>query len=260
MTAVVVALGLVVALLAVLVVGLLRSHAEILRALHELGIRDDEPTGATTAAVPFSVRPGVSLPRGEGAVAQMTELVGTDPSGAALSVSLVGVEHRTLLVFLSTGCLTCADFWEAFADPDRLGLRADIRPVIVTKGLAEESQARVQQLAPPGITVVMATDAWGDFEVPVAPYAILLDGHEGRVLGEGASASWEQVRRLMHEALDDLAAIEEVPWRRARRGRGPEREASVDEELRAAGITPGHASLYDPSAAVGRPPAPEEGT
>ena len=42
MTAVVLIEGLVIALLATLVVGLLKSHAEILRALHDLGVNLEE--------------------------------------------------------------------------------------------------------------------------------------------------------------------------------------------------------------------------
>ena len=48
MTAVVMIEAVVIGLLCVLVVGLLRSHAEILRALHDLGVdldrKDDGPT------------------------------------------------------------------------------------------------------------------------------------------------------------------------------------------------------------------------
>ena len=56
MTALVVALAVAVVLLAVLVAGLLRSHAEILRALHELGAgleldRADGPVDVTIDGV-----------------------------------------------------------------------------------------------------------------------------------------------------------------------------------------------------------------
>ena len=49
MTVLIVVQGLVILLLAVLVVGLLRSHAEILRALHDLGVNleDGAPQGGT---------------------------------------------------------------------------------------------------------------------------------------------------------------------------------------------------------------------
>ena len=48
MTALVVALVLVVALLAVLVIGLLRSHSEILKALHDLGVNLEDGSPAPT--------------------------------------------------------------------------------------------------------------------------------------------------------------------------------------------------------------------
>ena len=243
MTVAVIVLGLAVLLLGLLVAGLLRSHAEILRSLHELGIGEDGPATARSSEPDFQVRPGVALPRGEGATAGAAELVGNDPWGAPRSIAIGGTTHRTLLMFLSSGCLTCADFWEAFDDPGSLGLRRDIRPVIVTKGADQESEARIRQLAPADVPVVMTTDAWSDYEVPVAPYAILVDGATERILGEGASASWDQVRALMHQALADVEAADEVPGRR-RRGATGRRDADTDAELLAAGITPGHPSLY----------------
>ena len=45
MVALAVVLSVVVVLLAVLVAGLLRSHADILRALHDLGVGVGEPAG-----------------------------------------------------------------------------------------------------------------------------------------------------------------------------------------------------------------------
>ena len=46
MVALAVVLSVMVLLLAVLVAGLLRSHADILKALHELGVGVGEPSGA----------------------------------------------------------------------------------------------------------------------------------------------------------------------------------------------------------------------
>src|SRR3546814_19988618 len=81
-------------------------------------------------------------------------------SGDPTSVAIAGVAHRTLLVFLSSGCLTCQDFWEAFSAPASLGLRADVRPVIVVKAPSHESLGRVQELAPATVPVVLTNDAW----------------------------------------------------------------------------------------------------
>ena len=46
MVALAIVLSVVVLLLAVLVAGLLRSHADILKALHDLGVGVGEPSGA----------------------------------------------------------------------------------------------------------------------------------------------------------------------------------------------------------------------
>jgi hypothetical protein len=233
-------------LLAVLVVGLLRSHAEILRALHELGIGEDGTLadGVRQRAPAFQVRPGVSLPRGEGQAAAVADLVGVDPWGDPISVAVLGAAHRTLLVFLSSGCLTCQDFWEAFGEPSDLGLRADVRPVIVVKDAAQESLVRVQELAPATVPVVSTIDAWQAYGIPVAPYFVLVDGSTERVLGEGAAGTWRQVRDLLNQALDDVAAVESAPWQRGRRATAVRLDEIAEDELRRAGITPGHPSLY----------------
>jgi hypothetical protein len=56
MTVAVALLGVVVALLAVLVVSLLRSHAEILRALHDLGVDLDPSNPAEVARATRAAR------------------------------------------------------------------------------------------------------------------------------------------------------------------------------------------------------------
>ena len=58
MTVVVVARGVVIAVLALLVVGLLRSHAEILRRLHDLGAGLDGDAAPAAGALPGRRRPG----------------------------------------------------------------------------------------------------------------------------------------------------------------------------------------------------------
>ncbi len=244
-TAIVVALGCVVALLTVLVVGLLRSHAEILRALHELGIGEDGVLGSGGTATPsFQVRPGVSLPRGEDGSSAVSDLVGVDPWGDPLSVAVAGTGHRTLLAFLSSGCLTCQDFWQAFADPGSLGLRDDVRPVIVVKDASQESMAKVQELAPAAVPVVSTSEPWASYGIPVAPYFVLVDGPTDRVLGEGAAGTWDQVRNLLNQALDDLAEMQGPSWQRGRRAAAVRLDEIAEDELRRAGITPGHPSLY----------------
>ncbi|MGH2722821.1 MAG: hypothetical protein ACRDXD_09765 [Acidimicrobiia bacterium] len=223
----------VIALLAVLVAGLLRSHAEILRKLHDLGIGDEEPVSR--------LRPKKSATRARPASTPAYDLVGATPSGGAAAIGVVGASHPTLLAFLSTGCLTCDDFWRAFAAEEGLSLPGrDTRLVIVTKGLEEESESRLRRLAPQHLPTVLSSQAWADYRVPVSPYFILVDGPSGRVVGEGAAATWPQVSSLLEQAMADadLAAERSPALDTA------DREARADRELFRAGIHPGHASLY----------------
>jgi hypothetical protein len=229
----------------VLVLGLLRSHAEILRALHELGISLDPDAPSGGAGRSSSERPENEAVR-DGNDAR--DLDGLDASGRATHVAVAGVDRLTLVAFLSSGCLSCRGIWDALRDP-ATRLPGDARVVAVTKGPEAESESVVRELAGRDLTTVLSTQAWIDYGVPVAPYFVLVDGATSRIVGEGAAAQWSQVSQLMSQALAD-AGISTDRGRRtdsARRG-GAAREAMVDTTLRDAGITPGHASLYPPPA------------
>ena len=251
MTALVVGLGLVVGLLGVLVVGLLRSHAEILRALHDLGVT---PTTTPTARVrttttrPPRTAPGVPAPRsvdGTDDLGAASDITGLVAGGGAAHVAVTGVAHTTLLAFLSTGCSTCGAFWSSLADPDQRALPGvDTRVVIVTQGPEQESEADVAALAPHDVVTVMSSEAWDAHDVPVSPYFLLVDGPSGRVVGEGAGTSWEQVVGLLQRAAADAGvARRRGVSRRAVLG-GAARAARADRELLAAGIQPGDPSLF----------------
>ena len=205
-------------LLALLVVGLLKSHAEILRQLHELG------AGRTEA--PRSVP--VDLATGSTTGTRAHDMSGLTPDGEAAAVAVLGVPHDTLLAFLSSGCLTCNGFWDALGAGGDLGLPAGMRVVAVTKGPGEESESSVHGLASPGQTVLMSTEAWLDYEVPGSPYFVHVNGPSGRVVGEGTAATWAQVVGLVTRAAGD-------------RQRAADR---VDQELTSAGVLPGDPSLY----------------
>jgi hypothetical protein len=237
MAVLVTALAVVLALLAVLVAGLLRSHAEILRALHELGADLDPDTSAGVRSN------GITVPRPRGETRAASDVAGVTPAGDAASIAIVGARHHTLIAFLTSGCTTCADFWTAFADGKSLSVPGEARLVVVTKGQEAESPARVRKFEPRGIPVVMSTDAWTAYDVPVAPYFVFVDGPNGRIVGEGAAGSWGHLANMMEQAIADAG----VAVRRGRGWRGEDgraREARADRDLLAAGIQPGHPSLY----------------
>ena len=160
-----------------------------------------------------------------------------------MAIGVLGSGKHTLLAFLSSGCLTCAGFWEAFADAEQLSVPGNARLVIVTAGPEQESRSRVAELAPPEVPVLMSTEAWQAYQVPVAPYFAYVDGNAGRVVGEGAAGTWDHVADLMRQALADA---EPAGARSRSRPRLPARDAAsrVDADLLSAGLYPGHPSLY----------------
>ena len=275
MVALAVVLSVVVLLLAVLVAGLLRSHADILKALHDLGVGvgepgatdghggDDHHHGTTTAGpdgpvrVPLTIGP--PLP-GERNVTSAPPVAGMTPRGDALAITVSGGDGLTLLAFLSSGCTTCAGFWQAFRTPDQLGLPIGTRLVVVTKGPELEIPAEVAAQAPAGLPVVMSTDAWGDYEVPGSPFFVLVDGPSGRRIGEGVANHFHQVVELVRRAQSDARV-----FTLGSRSQGlldgldgPERELDNDRELIDAGILPGDPSLYPSSLDAVYGPAPGE--
>ncbi len=219
MTAVVTVETLLLVLLVLLVGGLLRSHAEILRRLDEL-----QPAGSATAA-----------PARASATAH--DLSGLTLGGDAVHLGVTRPGEATLLAFLTSGCSTCQTFWEAFADP-RSRLPAGVRLVVVTKDPSHESPARLEELAPPGIRIVMSSAAWTDYDVPASPYFVHVDA-AGELAGEGTAQRFDQVLSLLADAVADAAS------EAGRRG-SAERALRAEHELAAAGIGPGHPSLYLP--------------
>lgn len=242
MTALVVALTVAVALLGLLVAGLLRSHADILRSLHELGAGREDTAPSGPVDVPFQVGRGVVGPAGVTGSAA-SDVAGQTPAGDSVQLS-VTAGPDTLLAFLSSGCLTCHTFWQRLGQDGALGLPAGTRLVVVTQGAERESATAVRGLAAPGLDVVMSTETWERYEVPGSPYFVLVDGAGGRVAGEGSATSWEQVGRLVTEATGDRALQLQHPHSHGSdAGNGAHREARADRELLAAGIAPGHPSL-----------------
>ena len=230
MTLLVILLDIAVGVLSVIVFGLLRTHAEIIRALDRAGVSlDGSSTTSRVALSPTPMRPAADV--------DVDDIIGTVPGGGPVKVALGG-EHHTLLAFLSSGCRTCASFWEAFADP-ALELPGDhTRLVIVAQDPQHDSASRLAELAPTGTRLVCSSAAWQALEIPGSPYFALVDGRSRSVIGSGTATSWEQISGLLTQAVNDARLAE---------GGFP----TVDDALAAAGIGPGHPSLYpdrDPDA------------
>lgn len=225
MTAVVVIEAVVIALLLILVAGLLRSHAEILRQLHQL--KGHEGGSGSAGSEP---PPSTRLEK-----APLTQLVGTDPRGAPRTIGLEHGSGNTLLAFLSSGCVSCQGFWEELGR-DHDTPTPDTRVVVVTKGAQSESPSRIGELAPQDVPLVMSDDVWDQFRVPLTPYFLLIDG-QGRVLGEGSAATWKRLLKLFRRAVADAQNPAHLDTRN--------REKFTDTRLSDAGIDSDNPSLYD---------------
>src|SRR5271165_2856318 len=147
----------VVLVLGVLVAGLLRSHADILRSLHELGVGVGDPASVvetqTRAAPPAPVAMGPTP--GTPGLGEAPTVAGVTPGGDARAVAVANSDRLTLLGFLSSGCATCVAFWEALQAPGAIDLPAGTRVVIVTKGPDRETPAEVRARATGHVPVVM---------------------------------------------------------------------------------------------------------
>ncbi len=237
------------ALLAVLVFGLLRSHAEIVRTLHRLGVGLEEGGGVGEQALSLSPTRRVPAVAASGGI----DLRGTTPDGEPVEIAVRQAEGDTLVAFLSSTCSTCTEFWRALRQPATdLGLPSGTQLVVVTKGPGEEDRPRIRDLAPPDHPVVMSTAAWEAYGVPVTPYFLHVDGSTGEIVGQGSGHSWAQVASLLGRAVGDAgdpaaaaAAAAAAGASGARAGqRVAESEADIDRKLLAAGITPGDPRLY----------------
>jgi len=224
MVAIVSAETVLLVLALVLIAGLLRSHAEILRRLGPA--QDGAPRGLA--------QPAVAPVRAPGAPA--AALAGPTPGGDAIRLELAGgAGEPTLLAFLTSGCGTCAGFWATLGEPR---LPSGVRTMIVTHGADRERPAALAKLAPVGVPVVMSSRAWQDYGVPGAPYFVLVDG---AIRGEGAATTWAALSSLVADAIEDR-----------RESGGTARAAVAERKLAAAGIGPDHPSLY-PGGEAGAP-------
>ncbi len=259
LTVLVVGLTVAVGLLGVLVAGLLRGHAEVLRALHQMGV-DMDPgrerpghsadagwvgVGAPGRAGPPGIRPTPERP----ADTDVVDLTGVTPRGDAISLAVAGVRHDTLIAFLTSGCATCRGFWDTFRSAS-VQIPGGARLVAVTRGSEAESPGTVANLAG-DLPVVMSSEVWEHYDIPYAPYFVYVSGPGSRVVGEGVAAGWEEVKVLVANAVADGTTSPTVRGRArgGRSGADRRRDDIVDRQLRSAGIEPGDPRLYPTSIA-----------
>jgi hypothetical protein len=230
--------GAALLILGLLVIGLLRSHADILRALHELGAGQGDERDARRSG-----RSGAGQSTDQVGRAS-SDLQGKTLDGETVAIGVAGTGHDTLLAFLSAGCYTCEPFWSALSAGAEVPNQARVIAVVQ----AADQTSKLRMIAGNELLVVVSDTAWLDYEVPGSPHFVYVDGPSGVVTGEGTASTWPQVIDLLRHSQD--------PTRPTRPGRRPS-EASdrdnatrIDLELQSAGIGAGHASLYPDASAA----------
>ncbi len=233
-------IGCVVLVIAtVFITALVASYAQLERRVEHLSQANELSVPIELSSQPAAVPTGVGGAAGRAA----HDLSGITLSGDARTVATVGVEHTTLLAFLSSGCRTCGRFWETLRNEGPPEIGPTTRLVVLTKGPDAESPTDLRRVAD-GVDVVMTTEAWQDFEVPGTPFFVLVDGKTGRVAGEGTALGWDEVRNLVALGLGDASILTGVDTSAMKPSSDAERESMVDQILMDAGIFPGDPSLY----------------
>jgi hypothetical protein len=149
------------------------------------------------------------------------DLEGVDPSGAPLSVVVLGATAPVLLLFLSAACVGCRDLWEGLPD-FRAGLPDPCRLAVVTRSPGDEDASAVMTLArfaadaapqaapdlaaealaggeDSPVPVVMSTVAYRDYRVGGPPFYAVVGS--AAVLGEGVAWGVEATLRAARAAL-----------------------------------------------------------
>jgi hypothetical protein len=229
----------------VYIVALLRSHADILRRLTVLedsaaeaprGARSDGAGAGVGVGAGDGAGVGVGAGAGAGGGVVAPDIRGATVDGKPRVVPLGAGTEPTLLAFLTSGCGTCAQFWSDLRDAELVSALA-ARVVIVARDARRESPARLRELAPPGVELIVADEAWSDYAVPSSPHFVLCDG-DGAIAGRGSAASWAQLMALVGQAQADAAEV--LAGARTTGSRAARAELALAQ----AGITAGHPSLY----------------
>jgi len=234
MTIAITVVGMLLAVALLFILALLRSHAEILRRLAalEASLDPDRDDGGSRRTPPPAHS---SPPNGAGAGGAAADISGQTLAGAPVQLTFGAGSPRTLLAFMGTGCHACVPLWDELRH-EPVPTPAGARLVVVTKGPDRERLARLLELAPAWVDVVMSNQAWSDFSISSTPHFVLVDG--GEIAGRGSATSWAQITAFLNDAQDDD---------RIHRARALGTDARADRAERAlanAGIGPDDPSLF----------------
>ena len=216
----------VLVLLAVLVAGLLRSHAEILRRLHTLGagFETDVSDGRSRRAPAARRCPAYcgARARARHRRRRAARRRGARPDRRRRSPHAARVPLERLLdvPHLLGRVRRCG----CAAPPRRRPHRGRHQRRAARRASARCATSR-RRTCPSSCRAT----AWETYSVPGSPYFVLVDGASGSVRGEGTGATWPQVFSLITQATNDAAIA---------LGDDLATDLRIDQELLATGSDP----------------------
>lgn len=191
-----------VGLLILLVIGLLRSYGEIVKVLHDSGIRVDssEPGHAQSPV-------GIANQGSNSTGGPASPVSGETLEGATKAITITGVDDHLLLAFLSSGCGSCMAFWRELRSNGGRLPDLDAPVVVVTKGPEREEPGKLAELSDGAVEILMSDESWAEYDVPVTPHFVLVDRSKGTIIGEGSSADPQSLAQLMGRAVADARNV-----------------------------------------------------
>ncbi|MEZ5165248.1 MAG: hypothetical protein R2695_01705 [Acidimicrobiales bacterium] len=229
MIVVVIILTIAVAVLTVIVFGLLRTHAEILRALDRAGVPlEGRGTARSVGPVP------VAAPTGR---AVAGDIVGQVPGWTGEG----GARRRSPHPARASRRDAAPARRSGASSPPRASTsRGATRLVIVAQDPAHDSESRLAELAPAGVRTVCSSEAWQAYDVPGSPFFALVDGRTGRVVGSGTPPAGPRSTRCCNRPW----ATESSTGRSTRLWRRPASPQDIRACIRP--IRPRRASRWNP--------------
>ncbi len=131
-----------------------------------------------------------------------SDLKGIRPDGSSIEIRIADAGRRILLVFLSTQCDGCDEYWRELGSPDGTALPGSVSAVVVTRGPAVLSAAEVEAASGRlgSVPVVMTDAAWSDYRVTGYPFLVLVDPETRTVIGETVGFGWSDVHAMIRAA------------------------------------------------------------
>ena len=150
------------------------------------------------------LRPIPSHPDGTAPDWPATDLAGVRPDGTPVVIDLAAASRPVLMVFLTTECDGCDQFWRGLSDPP-----PDVDAVVVTRGPGAVASLDVANLASglSRVPVVMSDAAWSDYRVTGYPFLVLVEPATRRILGESVGFGWPDV-----DVLLGSSSVAGPPW------------------------------------------------